>query len=142
MQCGPLAKFPVESMRIELNDGSFHPVDSDTMSFEIVAREAFREVAIKASPALLEPIMSVEVTTPNDYTGTVTGDLSSRRGIIKNMFSRNNSQVIEAEVPLAELFGYVTDLRSITSGRGNANLTFLKYSTVPANIVEGIVKGK
>ena len=142
MQCGPLAKFPVESMRIELNDGSFHPVDSDTMSFEIVAREAFREVAIKASPALLEPIMSVEVTTPNDYTGTVTGDLSSRRGIIKNMFSRNNSQVIEAEVPLAELFGYVTDLRSITSGRGNANLTFLKYSTVPANIVEGIVKDK
>ena len=140
MQYGPLCGYPLESMRIDLKDGSFHPVDSDTMSFEIVAREAFREVASKASPTLLEPIMSVEVTTPNDYTGTVTGDLSSRRGIIKNMFTRNNSQVIEAEVPLSELFGYVTDLRSITSGRGNANLTFLKYSTVPANIIEGIVK--
>ena len=110
------------------------------MSFEIVARQAFREVTCKAAPVLLEPIMSVEVTTPNDYTGTVTGDLSGRRGIIKNMFTRNNSQVIEAEVPLSELFGYVTDLRSITSGRGNANLTFLKYSTVPSNIVEGLMK--
>ena len=142
MHYGPLAVFPLESMKIDLTFGSFHPVDSDSMSFEMVAKEAFRNVAIKANPVLLEPIMSVEVTTPEDFTGPVTGDLNRRRGIMKNMYSKNGSQIIEAEVPLAELFGYVTDLRTITSGRANASLTFSKYSVVPKVISDKIVEKK
>jgi len=139
MKTGPLAGYPVESMRIDLTFGSFHPVDSDSMSFEMVAKEAFRNVAIKAKPVLLEPIMSVEVTTPDDFTGTVSGDLNRRRGIMRNMESRNGSQIIKADVPLAELFGYVTDLRTITSGRANASLTFLKYDVVPKNLADEII---
>jgi len=145
MKTGPLAGYPVESMRIDLTFGSFHPVDSDSMSFEMVAKEAFRNVAIKAKPVLLEPIMSVEVTTPDDFTGTVSGDLNRRRGIMRSMESKNGSQIIKADVPLAELFGYVTDLRTITSGRANASLTFLKYDVVPKNLADEIiakVKGK
>ena len=139
MKTGPLAGYPVESMRIDLTFGSFHPVDSDSMSFEMVAKEAFRNVAIKAKPVLLEPIMSVEVTTPDDFTGTVSGDLNRRRGIMRNMESKNGSQIIKADVPLAELFGYVTDLRTITSGRANASLTFLKYDVVPKNLADEII---
>lgn len=142
MNSGPLAGFPLESMKIDLLSGSFHPVDSDSMSFEMVAKEAFRNVAIKSNPVLLEPIMSVEVTTPEEFTGPVTGDINRRRGIMKNMYSKNGSQIIEAEVPLAELFGYVTDLRTITSGRANASLTFSRYSEVPKSISDKIVEKK
>ena len=139
MANGPLAGFPVESMRVDLTFGSFHPVDSDSMSFEMVAKEAFRVAAKQASPVLLEPIMSVEVTTPDDYTGAVSGDLNKRRGIMCGMESKNNSQIIRANVPLAELFGYITDLRTLTSGRANATLTFLKYDIVPKQIAEDII---
>ena len=139
MANGPLAGFPVESMRVDLTFGSFHPVDSDSMSFEMVAKEAFRVAAKQASPVLLEPIMSVEVTTPDDYTGAVSGDLNKRRGIMCGMESKNNSQIIRANVPLAELFGYITDLRTLTSGRANATLTFLKYDIVPKQIADDII---
>ena len=142
MNNGPLAGFPVESMRVDLTFGSFHPVDSDSMSFEMCAKEAFRVAAKKASPVLLEPIMAVEVTTPDDYTGAVSGDINKRRGILCSMESKNNGQVIKANVPLAELFGYVTDLRTITSGRANASLTFLKYDVVPKQISDTLIEGK
>lgn len=139
MANGPLAGFSVESMRVDLTFGSFHPVDSDSMSFEMVAKEAFRVAAKQASPVLLEPIMSVEVITPDDYTGAVSGDLNKRRGIMCGMESKNNSQIIRANVPLAELFGYITDLRTLTSGRANATLTFLKYDIVPKQIADDII---
>jgi elongation factor G len=139
MANGPLAGFSVESMRVDLTFGSFHPVDSDSMSFEMVAKDAFRVAAKQASPVLLEPIMSVEVITPDDYTGAVSGDLNKRRGIMCGMESKNNSQIIRANVPLAELFGYITDLRTLTSGRANATLTFLKYDIVPKQIADDII---
>ena len=139
MMNGPLAGFPVESMKVTLKDGSFHPVDSDSQSFETVARFGFKAAAKHASPVILEPIMSVEVTTPDDYTGAVSGDLNKRRGIMCGMESKNNSQIIRANVPLAELFGYITDLRTLTSGRANATLTFLKYDTVPKQIADDII---
>ena len=139
MKNGPLANYAIESMRITVIDGSFHPVDSDSISFELCAKAAFRVAAKKANPVLLEPIMSVEVVTPIDFTGTVSGDLNKRRGIIRDTNSRNNSQIIRADVPLAELFGYVTDLRTITSGRANATLTFLKYDVVPRQLAEAVI---
>ena len=139
MMNGPLAGFPVESMKVTLKDGSFHPVDSDSQSFETVARFGFKAAAKHASPVILEPIMSVEVTTPDDYTGAVSGDLNKRRGIMCGMESKNNSQIIRANVPLAELFGYITDLRTLTSGRANATLTFLKYDIVPKQIADDII---
>ena len=109
------------------------------MSFEMVAKEAFRVAAKQASPVLLEPIVSVEVTTPDEYTGAVSGDLNKRRGVISGMDSKKNSQIIKANVPLAELFGYITDLRTLTSGRANASLTFLKYDVVPKQIADEII---
>jgi elongation factor G len=140
MKNGPLAGFPVQSMKVRLFHGSFHDVDSDSLSFELAARLGFREAAKKASPILLEPIMSVEVVTPEEYTGPVTGDLNKRRGIMKGMDTKAGAQVIKADVPLAQLFGYVTDLRTITSGRASASLTFSHYDSVPANMQEEIIK--
>ena len=140
MKNGPMAGFPVESMKVRLFHGSFHDVDSDSLSFELAGRLGFREAARKAKPQLLEPIMSVEVVTPEEYTGPVTGDLNRRRGIMKGMDSKAGAQVIKASVPLSELFGYVTDLRTITSGRAAASLTFSHYDPVPVNLQETIVK--
>ena len=139
MENGPLAGFPVESMKVRLYDGSFHDVDSDSLSFELAAGIAFKQAAKKASPVLMEPIMSVEVTTPDEFTGGVTGDLNKRRGIMKGMDMKGNSQIIKADVPLSELFGYVTDLRTLSSGRASASLTFSHYTGVPKNIAEGII---
>lgn len=139
MNNGPLAGYPVESMKVRLYHGSFHDVDSDALSFEMAARLGFREAARKAKPQLLEPIMSVEVTTPDEYTGPVTGDLNRRRGLMKGMDSKGTATVVKANVPLAELFGYVTDLRTISSGRAAASLTFSHYEPVPNNIAEGII---
>ena len=136
---GPLAGYPLDSMKVRLYHGSFHDVDSDSLSFELAARMGFKAAAKKASPVLLEPVMSVEVITPDEYTGSVTGDLNKRRGIMKGMDSRGVSQVIKADVPLSALFGYVTDLRTITSGRATANLTFSHYDSVPNSIAETVI---
>jgi elongation factor G len=139
MNNGPLASYPLDSMKVRLFHGSFHDVDSDSLSFEMAARLGFKEAAKKAKPVLLEPIMAVEVVTPDEYTGSVTGDLNKRRGIMKGMDTRGVSQVIKADVPLSELFGYVTDLRTITSGRATASLTFSHYDQVPQNIAEDVI---
>jgi elongation factor G len=136
---GPLAGYPIDSMRVRLFHGSYHDVDSDSLSFELAARIGFKEAASKCSPQLLEPIMSVEVLTPDEFTGSVTGDLNRRRGLMKGMDSRGGAQVIKADVPLAELFGYVTDLRTITSGRASATLTFSHYAPVPKNLAEKVI---
>jgi elongation factor G len=106
----------------------------------MAARIGFREAAKKCNPVLLEPIMAVEVVTPDEYTGPVTGDLNKRRGIMKGMDTRGNSQVVKADVALSELFGYITDLRTITSGRATANLTFSHYDEVPRNIADEVIK--
>jgi elongation factor G len=139
MKNGPLAGYPVEAMKVRLFHGSFHDVDSDALSFELAARAGFREAAKQAGPRLLEPIMSVEVVTPEEYTGPVTGDLNRRRGLMKSMDKKVGGQVIKADVPLSELFGYVTDLRTITSGRATANLTFAHYEFVPTNLADSII---
>jgi elongation factor G len=139
MKRGPLAGFPIETMKVRLYHGSFHDVDSDALSFELAARDGFREAARKAGPKLLEPIMAVEVVCPDEYTGPVTGDLNRRRGLMKGMDTKGGAQVIKADVPLSELFGYVTDLRTLSSGRASASLTFSHYETVPTNMAEAIV---
>ncbi len=139
MKNGPLAGYPIDSMRVRLFHGSFHDVDSDALSFELAARGGFRASAKNAAPKIMEPIMYVEVVTPEEYTGPVTGDLNRRRGIMKGMDSKSGGQVIKADVPLSELFGYVTDLRTITSGRATASLTFSHYEFVPANLADSIV---
>ncbi len=136
---GPLAGYPIDSMKVRLFHGSYHDVDSDSLSFELAATIGFKEAARKCGPQLLEPVMAVEVISPDEYTGSVTGDLNRRRGIMKGMDTRAGAQVIKADVPLAELFGYVTDLRTITSGRASASLTFAHYSPVPKNLAEKVI---
>ena len=142
---GPLAGFPLESLKVVLKDGSFHPVDSDSLSFEIVAKQAFRKYAGKCNPVLLEPIMSTEVITPEEYVGDVIGDFNRRRGKVEGMESKAGARVIKAKVPLAEKFGYVTVLRTITSGRATSSMEFSHYEEVPPEIAKRIVeitKGK
>lgn len=145
MTTGVLAGFPVENMKITVFDGSFHNVDSDAMSFELCAKSGYREAARKAKPIILEPIMKVEVLTPDQYMGDVTGDLNRRRAMLEGMDSRNNLQVIKAKVPLSEMFGYVTQLRSLSSGRASSTMEFSHYAQAPRNIEEEVVakvKGK
>jgi len=139
MKNGPLAGYPIDTMKVRLFHGSYHDVDSDSLSFEMAARIGFREAAKKAKPVLLEPIMAVEVVTPDEYTGPITGDLNRRRGIMKGMDTKGTSQVVKADVPLSELFGYVTDLRTMSSGRATASLTFAHYDQVPQNIAETVI---
>lgn len=139
MSNGPLAGYPIEAMKVRLFHGSYHDVDSDSLSFEMAARLGFKVAAKKAKPVLLEPIMSVEVVCPEEYTGPVTGDLNKRRGLMKGMDTKSGAQVLKADVPLAELFGYITDLRTISSGRAVATLTFSHYDPVPTNIAENII---
>jgi elongation factor G len=145
MTTGVLASYPVENMKVRIFDGSFHQVDSDSMSFELCAKSGFREAARKAQPTLLEPIMKVEVITPEQYMGDVTGDLNRRRGMLEGMDSRAGAQVIKAKVPLSEMFGYVTQLRSLSSGRATSTMEFSHYAPAPNNIAEEViakVKGK
>ena len=145
MSNGVLANYPVEHMKIRIYDGRFHAVDSDSMSFELCAKGGFREAARKAKPVLLEPIMKVEVITPEQYMGDVTGDLNRRRGMLEGMDSRAGAQVIKAKVPLSEMFGYVTQLRSLSSGRATSTMEFSHYSPAPNGIAEEViakVKGK
>jgi elongation factor G len=145
MTTGVLASYPVDNMKVRVFDGSFHQVDSDSMSFELCAKAGFREAARKAKPVLLEPIMKVEIVTPDQYMGDVTGDLNRRRGMLEGMDSRAGAQVIRVKVPLSEMFGYVTQLRSLSSGRASSTMEFSHYAPAPANIAEEViakVKGK
>lgn len=145
MNSGVLAGFPVESMRVRIFDGSFHQVDSDSMSFELCAKAAFRTAGRMAKPIILEPIMKVEVLTPDQYMGDVTGDLNRRRALLEGMDTRANLQVIKAKVPLSEMFGYVTQLRSLSSGRATSTMEFSHYAPTPKNVEEEVVaktKGK
>lgn len=145
MSTGVLAGYPVNNMKIRVFDGSYHDVDSDAMSFELCAKSGFREAGRKAKPTLLEPIMRVEVLTPDQYMGDVTGDLNRRRGMLEGMDSRANLQVIKAKVPLSEMFGYVTQLRSLSSGRATSTMEFSHYSPAPNNVAEEVIaknKGK
>lgn len=140
MANGVLAGFEVTSMKVTLKDGSFHPVDSDQLSFEICARQAFRKAAVKASPVLMEPIMALEVVTPEEYMGDVIGDLNKRRGQITNMDSRGGARIIKAKVPLSEQFGYVTVLRTLSSGRATSTMEFSHYAELPANLAKEIIE--
>ncbi len=145
MTTGVLAGYPMENMKINVKDGSFHQVDSDAMSFELCSKQGYREAGRKAKPVLLEPIMKVEVLTPDQYMGDVTGDLNRRRGMLEGMDSKHGVQVIKAKVPLSEMFGYVTQLRSLSSGRATSTMEFSHYSPAPNNIAEEVIakaKGK
>lgn len=139
MSNGVLLGYQVESMKIRLLDGSAHSIDSDALSFEIAAGIAFKDACKKAKPVLLEPIMKLEVVTPNDYVGDITGDLNKRRGMVQNVESRLGYQVVDAEVPLAEMFGYVTSLRSLSSGRATSSLEFDHYAVTPREIKENVI---
>ena len=140
LQNGVIAGYPVVDVKVTLFDGSFHEVDSSEMAFKIAGSQCFKQGAQKANPVLLEPVMTVEVVTPEDYMGDVMGDLSRRRGMLQGMDESPAGRVIRAEVPLAEMFGYSTDLRSATQGRATYTMEFEKYSEAPANIAEAIIK--
>lgn len=145
MSNGPLAGFPLENLKVILKDGSYHPVDSDSLSFEIAAKRALRDVARKCNPVILEPIMKAEVVTPEEYVGDVVSDFNRRRGKVEGMESKAGSRVITAKVPLAEKFGYVTVLRTLTSGRATSTMEFSHYDQVPEEISKKIIekiKGK
>jgi len=140
MKNGCLAGYPLLAMRVTLFDGSFHDVDSSEMAFKIAGSMALKKGALEADPALLEPIMRVEVVTPEDYMGDVMGDLNRRRGMVQGMGDSPSGKVVNAEVPLAEMFGYSTDLRSATQGRATYTMEFDKYAIVPSNVAEAIIK--
>ena len=140
MENGVIAGYPVVDVKVTLFDGSYHDVDSSEMAFKIAGSMAFKDGANKANPALLEPIMRVEVVTPEDYMGDVMGDLNKRRGIVHGMEDAPAGKIIRAEVPLAEMFGYATDLRSATQGRATYSMEFAKYSEAPVNVAEAVIK--
>lgn len=142
LENGILAGYPVVDVKVTLFDGSYHDVDSSEMAFKIAGSMCFKEGALKANPVLLEPIMKVEVVTPEDYMGDVVGDLNRRRGVIQGMDESPAGKLVNAEVPLAEMFGYATALRSLSQGRATYTMEFLKYSEAPANIAEAVVKEK
>ncbi|HPV27272.1 MAG TPA: elongation factor G [Bacteroidales bacterium] len=140
MTNGPLAGFPLDSLKVILKDGSYHPVDSDSLSFEIAARQAFRNATAKCRPVLLEPVMNAEVVTPEEYVGDVVGDFNRRRGKVEGMESKAGARVIKAKVPLAENFGYVTVLRTLTSGRATSTMEFSHFEEVPAELAKKIIE--
>ncbi len=140
MSNGPLAGFPIDSLKVSLLDGSYHAVDSDQLSFEICAKQAFRHAASKAAPRLLEPIMKVEIVTPEEYMGDIIGDLNRRRGDIAGMETKGNAKVINAKVPLAEQFGYVTVLRTLSSGRATSSMEFSHYQEVPQQLAQKVLE--
>ncbi|WP_236980491.1 elongation factor G [Membranihabitans maritimus] len=140
MDNGILAGYAIDSMKVRVYDGSTHPVDSKPIAFELAAKEGFRAAASKTKPVLLEPIMKLEITSPDEYTGSVIGDLNKRRGLVKGQDIKNNATIIKADVPLAEMFGYVTQLRTITSGRATSSMEFSHYDPVPQGIAEEIIQ--
>ena len=139
MQYGVLAGYPLVNLKVTLLDGQYHDVDSSEMAFKIAGSAALKEAARMASPVILEPIMAVEVTTPEEYMGDVIGDLNSRRGQIQAMEERSGARVVKAQVPLSEMFGYIGDLRSKTQGRANYSMVFDSYAEVPANVSKEII---
>ncbi len=139
MTNGVLAGYAVESLKVKLIDGSFHAVDSDALAFEICAKIAFKEAARKAKSVLLEPIMKIEVVCPDNYVGDVTGDLNKRRAVVENIDAKVKYQIVKAKVPLSEMFGYVTSLRTVTSGRGSSSMEFSHYQETPRNIAEEVI---
>ncbi len=139
---GILAGYSIDSMKVTLIDGSFHGVDSDQLSFELAAKIGFKNTAGKCKPVLLEPIMKVEVTTPDDYMGDITGDLNRRRGMVEGMESKMGAQIIKAKVPLREMFGYVTVLRTLSSGRASSSMEFSHFSEAPNAVREEVIEGK
>ena len=140
MKNGPLAGFTMDSMKVTLKDGSFHAVDSDQLSFEMAAKMGYRDAAKKAGAVVLEPIMKVEVVTPEENMGDIVGDLNRRRGQVNDMSDRSGAKVIKAEVPLSEMFGYVTTLRTLSSGRATSTMEFSHYAETPSNISEEVIK--
>ena len=140
MANGPLAGFGIDSMKVTLKDGSFHPVDSDALSFEICARNGFREATPKCQPVLKEPIMKVEVVTPEEYMGDIIGDLNKRRGQIEGTESKGVATAIKAKVPLSGMFGYVTVLRTLSSGRATSTMEFSHFDEVPQNVAKDVIE--
>ena len=138
MSNGVITGFPVVDVKVSLYDGSFHDVDSSEVAFRVAGSMAFKEGALKANPVLLEPVMKVEVVTPEDYMGDVNGDLNRRRGILQGMDESPSGKIIRAEVPLAEMFGYATDLRSMSQGRATYTMEFEKYSEAPKKQAEAM----
>ena len=139
MKNGPLAGFEVDAMKVTLKDGSFHAVDSDQLSFELAAKLGFKESGKAAKAVIMEPIMKLEVVTPEEYMGDIVGDLNRRRGTVNGMDDRNNAKVIKAFVPLSEMFGYVTSLRTLSSGRATSSMEFEKYEPAPQNIADEVI---
>ena len=139
---GVLAGFPVVDVKVTLFDGSYHDVDSNENAFKMAASIGFKDGMRKADPILLEPMMAVEVETPEDYMGDIMGDLSSRRGIIQGMEDNSTGKVIRAEVPLAEMFGYSTTVRSLSQGRASYSMEFKHYTEAPRNVAEAIMNKK
>jgi len=139
MQYGVLAGYPLVNLKVTLLDGAYHDVDSSEMAFKIAGSQALKEAARKAGPVILEPMMAVEVTTPEDYMGEVIGDLNSRRGQVQAMEERSGARVVKALVPLSEMFGYIGDLRSKTQGRANYSMVFHSYAEVPSNVSKEII---
>lgn len=140
MKAGPLAGFKMDTLKVTLKDGSFHPVDSDQLSFELAAKMGYKVAAKKAGAVILEPIMKVEVVTPEENMGDIVGDLNRRRGQVNDMSDRSGAKVIKAEVPLSEMFGYVTTLRTLSSGRATSTMEFAHYAETPSNISEAVIK--
>ena len=138
MDNGPRAGFPLVDVRVTLTDGKYHDTDSSEIAFKVAGSLAFKEAARRAKPVLLEPIFAVEVVTPEEFMGDVIGDLNRRRGHVHGMEQRGNAQVISAHVPLAEMFGYATDVRSNTQGRATYTMQFDRYDEVPPNIADGL----
>ncbi len=134
-----MAGYPMVDIKVYLTDGSYHDVDSSEMAFKIAGSMGFKDACRKAKPALLEPVMDVEVVTPEEYMGAIVGDLNSRRGRIVSMEARGTSQVIRANVPLATMFGYATEMRSMTQGRATYTMQFARYEEVPTSISEEIM---
>lgn len=139
MKNGVLAGYPVDSLKVTLHDGSFHPVDSDQLSFELAAKMAYRAAIPKANPVILEPIMKMEAVTPEEYMGDIVGDLNRRRGQVDGMDDRNGAKVIKAKVPLSEMFGYVTSLRTMSSGRATSSMEFSHYDQLPQNLAKVVI---
>ena len=139
LESGVKAGFPMVDVRVTLTDGKYHDTDSSEIAFKIAGSMALKEAARRATPVLLEPIMAVEVITPEDYVGTVIGDLSSRRGRVEAQEPRGNAIAVQASVPLSSMFGYATDLRSNTQGRASYSMQFDRYDEVPASIAEEVV---
>src|SRR5690606_30584655 len=140
MKNGPLAGFEMDAMKIVLKDGSFHPVDSDSLSFELAAKIGYKAAAKAARAVLMEPIMKMEALTPEENMGDIVGDLNRRRGVVTNMDDRAGAKVIKALVPLSEMFGYVTSLRTLSSGRATSTMEFSHYAETPSNIAEEVIK--